>query len=247
MFRFLDTLYYIIVTFKRICSFSQPSSRNLKYDSHTGNSYDYYEEDNAEKLNGINEYIMIDMTFSPEKLKKRLADTYILFQKCWQDKDLSPLRLRMTDGLYSQMDMQLNQYRKNHRTNRLERMSVRRIDLLGWKHDGNYDMIKAELETRVIDYVTDDISGEMVGGTTEEFKYSTYECTLIRRNGGSAETSRTKLIRCPNCGAFVRVNTTAKCEYCDSIISNTVQDWALSNISLLKQRRVDKNIQRRGK
>ena len=215
-----------------------------RYHQYDVDDDDHYYDDNEEKLNDINEYIQVDMTFSPEKLRKRLSDTYTLFQKCWQDKELSPLRLRMTDSLYSQMDIQLDQYRKNNQTNHLERMSVRRIDLLGWKRDGDYDMIMAELETRVIDYVTDDITGEIIGGSTEEFKYSTYECTLIRRRGGSVETSRPELKRCPRCGAYVRINTTTKCEYCGSIISNTVQDWALSNIMLLKQRRVDKNITR---
>ena len=202
-----------------------------------------YTEDET-KLKDIDSYLLVDMTFSPEKLRKRLSDTYTLSQKCLQDKNLSPLRLRLTDGLYSQMDIQLDQYRKKHQTNHLERMSVRRIDILGWKQDGDYDMILAELETRVIDYVTDDITGEMVGGTTEDFKYSTYECTLIRKRGGSAMTSRSELKKCPHCGAHVMINASAKCDYCGSIISNPVMEWSISNIKLLKQRRVDKNITR---
>ncbi|MCR5601751.1 MAG: zinc-ribbon domain-containing transport protein [Ruminococcus sp.] len=202
-----------------------------------------YTEDSS-KLKDMASYLDVDMTFSPEKIEKKLSGTYTLFQKCWQDKDLSPLRMHMSDSLYSQMDMQLDQYRKAHQTNRLERMSVRRVELLGWKQDGDYDIVLAELETRVIDYVTDDISGEMIGGSTEEFKYSTYKCTLIRKRGGSVVTSRPELKKCPQCGALVRINSTAKCDYCGSVITNLAKDWTLSNIELLNQRRVDKNIVR---
>lgn len=217
---------------------------NFQKEKNDDDVCDQYYDDDDDKLKDIEDYLSVDLSFSPEKLKKRLSDTYTLFQKCWQDKNLSPLRLRMTDGLYSQMDLLLGKYRRSHLTNHLERMSVRRVELHGWKRDGNYDLMLLELETRVIDYVTDDVSGEMVSGSTEDFKYSTYECTMIRQRGGTAQTSRTQLKRCPNCNAYVRVNNTAKCEYCGSIISNEIKDWSLSNIKLLNQRRVDKNITR---
>ena len=41
---------------------------------------------------------------------------------------------------------------------------------------------------------------------------------------------------CPNCGAPVNINQTAKCEYCDSVITVENHDFVLSSIRGLAQR-----------
>ena len=64
-----------------------------------------------------------------------------------------------------------------------------------------------------------------------------YEWTLTRKRGiRTGVNDGIRVQNCPNCGAAININRTAKCPYCDSIITVEAHDWAVSNIKGLSQR-----------
>ena len=189
------------------------------------------------QLKNISAYYKFDPGFSEAAFCEKLSNLYVQFQNAWQDKNLETLRPYLTDAFYAQMDRQLDSYRRNRQTNRVERISVLGVSLSGWQQTANEDVMVARLRTRIVDYVTDDATGQIVRGSNTAEKFMEYEWTLTRKRGvrtGVNDGVRVQI--CPNCGGTININRTAKCPYCDSIITVEAHDWAVSNIKGLSQR-----------
>ena len=190
-------------------------------------------------LRPLNQYMQVDPSFSPSEFKEKLSNLYVRFQNQWQAKDLVPLRPYMTDAFYSQMDRQLDNYRRNCQTNCIERIAVLSTELLGWKQESGFDVMVARLNTRIVDYVRDDRTGAIVRGSNIKEKFMTYEWTLVRTTGVTTSRSTgTTSQTCPYCGANVDINHSAVCEYCGSVLHTDSFDWAVSNIKGISQKTV---------
>lgn len=190
----------------------------------------------ASELRRMPEYLALDPEFSEAEFKEKLSNMYVHFQNSWQAKDMSDLRPYLTDAMYAQFDRQLDNYRRNKQTNYIERIAVLDVTLRGWKQQSGNDVIVAELRTRIVDYVQDDTTGVLIRGSKTAEKFMTYEWTLVRTSGqttssASGLTSQT----CPHCGAKIDMNHSAKCEYCDSILTTDTFDWVVSGIKGISQ------------
>ncbi len=188
-------------------------------------------------LQPMRAYTALDPQFSEGEFAEKLSNMYVRFQNSWEAKDMSDLRPYLTDAMFAQCDRQLDAYRRNGQTNHIERISVLGVKLSGWKQDGGNDVIIAELNTRIVDYVTEDATGKLIRGSRTEEKFMTYEWTLMRTSGqvtgsGTGMTGQT----CPYCGAHIDINHTAKCEYCDAVLTTDTFDWVVSNIKGLSQK-----------
>lgn len=187
----------------------------------------------------VNNYIDIDPGFSPSEFKEKLSNLYVRFQNQWQAKDLSPLRPYMTDAFYSQMDRQLDNYRRNNQTNCVERIAVLSTEILGWKQENGFDVMVARINTRIVDYVKDDRTGAIVRGSNIKEKFMSYEWSVVRTTGVTTRRSKgTTSQTCPYCGANVDINHSAVCEYCRSVLHTDTFDWAVSNIKGISQKTV---------
>lgn len=187
-------------------------------------------------LRKINEYKALDPDFSEAEFNEKIANLYVRLQNSWQAKDISDLRPYLTDALYAKSERQLNEYRVNGQTNHIERISVLNVRILGWKQDKNMDEIVVQLNTRIVDYVTDDVTGKLVRGSRSAERFMEYQWTLVRTSGqrGGAVTGITAQT-CPNCGAKININHSAVCEYCDSVLTTDTFNWTLSNIRGVSQ------------
>jgi predicted RNA-binding Zn-ribbon protein involved in translation (DUF1610 family) len=65
----------------------------------------------------------------------------------------------------------------------------------------------------------------------------TYEYILVRSSGyvTKAQDEDTKTFNCPNCGASLDINHSAKCPYCSSVITARTHDWVISSIKGIAQ------------
>lgn len=188
-------------------------------------------------LKAVSEYTSLDHEFSESDFKEEIFNLYIRLQNSWQNKNLDDIQPDLSDDFYAQLDRQLDSYRKNGQTNRVERIAVLGVELLGWKQESDNDVMIAKLQTRIVDYVVDDATGNIVRGSNTAEKFMTYEWNLIRSSSRKTEKSNGETVsNCPNCGAPLNLNKSAKCEYCGSIIETDDFDWVLSGIKGLSQR-----------
>lgn len=177
-----------------------------------------------------------DPNFSEQEMLEKVSNAYVQMQNCWQDKNWEPMRPLMADALYSQFDRQLEAIKRNGQTNYIERISVLGARIVGYYQDKVNDNLVVELRTRIVDYTVDDATGTVVSGSKTAEKFMTYEWTLIRslehstRNKDDVES-----LHCPNCGAPLNVNHSAKCEYCGQVITVDDYDWVVSAIKGISQ------------
>ena len=181
-------------------------------------------------------YRQVDPEFDEAAFREKLSNLYVQFQNAWTGKNMESLRPYLTDAMYAQFDRQLDAYRRNGQTNYVDRIAVLGVELAGWKQESGKDVVIAEIRTRIVDYVKNDTTGELVRGSMSQEKFMTYEWTLVRTTGTKTGQS-TGLTgqTCPNCGAHIDINHTAVCEYCGSVLTIDTFDWVVSNIKGLSQ------------
>lgn len=177
-----------------------------------------------------------DPNFSEQEFLEKVANAYVQMQNCWQDKKWEPMRPLMTDALYSQFDRQLDELRRNHRTNYVERIAVLGCRIVGYYQDKNNDNLMVEVRTRIVDYTVDDETGKVVSGSKTAEKFMTYEWTLIRsKDRVTPDKDAVHEIHCPNCGAPLSINHSVQCEYCGQVVTVNDYDWVISAIRGISQ------------
>ena len=179
---------------------------------------------------------MKDPNFSEQEILEKVANQYVQMQNCWQDKNWEPMRAIMTDALWSQLNRQLEAIKRNGQTNYVERIAVLGTRFVGYHADEVNDNLVIELRTRITDYTVNDETGAVVSGSKTAEKFMTYEWTLIRSvDKKTGEKEDMSDPHCPNCGAPVAINHSAKCEYCGQVLSTDDYDWTISAIRGISQ------------
>lgn len=190
-------------------------------------------------LQPIGNYTRLDPGFSEAAMREKISNLYVQFQNAWHNKDLSPLRPYMTDAYYAQSDAQLEHYRRDRQTSYLERIAVLGVQLSGFTQQNGNDVMVARINARFVNYVLDDNTGALVRGSRTAEKFMEYEWRLERTSGRvTGREGGMTVHNCPNCGAPLNINRTAKCEYCGSIVQVDSFDWVVSGITALSQRTV---------
>ena len=186
----------------------------------------------------MTEYLELDPAFDEERIKTLISNLYVQMQETWQAKNISSLRPYMTDQFFTQMDKQLNEFRRLHRTDYTERIAVLSTDIRGWRQASGMDYITVGLNSRIVSYTLDDISGELISGDRKREKFMEYEIELCRKSGTitQPETEGIHSATCPHCGAPLKLNASAQCEYCGSVITTVNTDWAITGMRGISQR-----------
>lgn len=189
-------------------------------------------------LRPMSEYLELDPEFDEERIRTLMSNLYVQMQETWQKKDISPLRPYMTDKFFSQMDNQLDQFRKAGRTDYTERIAVLNTGLIGWRQSAGMDYITVSLNSRIVSYTLDDRTGELISGDKKREKFMEYEIELCRKSGTitNPESDGVKSATCPHCGAPLKLNASARCEYCGSVIESVNTDWAICGMRGISQR-----------
>ena len=190
------------------------------------------------QLNPMEDYLKLDPNFDGERITTLIANLYVQMQETWHAKDISPIRPYFTDEFYNQMDKQLEEFRKQNRTDYTERIAVLNVELIGWRQAKGRDYITVGLNTRIVSYVLDDMTGELVSGDKKKEKFMEYELELTRKSGEftTPEGTEIKSETCPHCGAPLKINASARCEYCGSIVTTVNTDWAVCAMRGISQR-----------
>ena len=191
------------------------------------------------KLTPISAYAALDPNFSAADMREKLANIYVQMQNGCTARNIEALRPYFTDILYQQFDRQIKALIANRQINYVDRISVLDVNLRGFFQEGNEDHLVAELKTRVTDYTVNEDTGNLVSGSKTAEKFMTYEWVLSRPTGTLTEKAGEVTERhCPNCGAPLSVNESAKCPYCDSVITFADHDWTIYAVKGIAQRTV---------
>ena len=189
------------------------------------------------QLRPMAEYRSLDPDFDAAALSELISNLYVRMQNCWTGGDISTLRPYFTDALFTQFERQLNQKTAQGLVNHVDRISVQNVTLRGFCQENNTDHIIVKLETRIVDYTVEKSTGKIVSGSNTAEKFMTYEWDMSRTTGYTTlKKDGVGKIFCPNCGAPLDVNVSARCEYCGGVITSSNHDWAIAKITGVSQK-----------
>ena len=184
----------------------------------------------------MSDYHSLDPAFKESAFREKLSNLYVQMQNCWAAKDIRSLRPYFDDAYFTQMERQLEQHRRQGRTNYVDRIAVLSVTLDGFRQEAGKDHILATIKTRIVDYTLDDRSGKLISGHKDREKFMTYQWDLCRTTGyQSTETAGLDKTVCPSCGAPLDINASARCPYCGSVIRSADHDWVICFIKGVSQ------------
>ena len=232
-----NLLFYVILVIILIMIFSRKNQQHHAA-PHAGAAAGAQRTDQS-KLTPMSEYALLDPNFSESDMREKLSNIYVQMQNGCTARNIESLRPYFTDTLYQQFDRQIKGLITSRQINYVDRIAVLDVNLRGYFQDGNDDHLVAELKTRITDYTVNEDTGAVISGSKTAEKFMTYEWDLSRPTGTLTEKAGEVTERhCPNCGAPLSVNESAKCPYCDSVITFADHDWTIYAVKGIAQRTV---------
>lgn len=211
--------------------------RSLRSKKQTGNAAQMYQAAAEEPGLPLETLKQKDPNFNEQKFLETVGNRYIQMQDAWETKKWEPMRAFMTDSLYNQMLRQLQELIAAGETNHIDRIAVLESRITRYAVEGDNDVLVVRLSTRICDYTVNDKTGAVVRGSQARELFMVYDWKLIRQKDMlTLDQPSVTQVSCPNCGAPLDVNHSGKCPYCDTVVTLTDHDWALSAIKGISQR-----------
>jgi predicted lipid-binding transport protein (Tim44 family) len=124
---------------------------------------------------GLRHIRQMDPRFAEQIFTDACMDQFFRIQGAWANRDMSGIRNLLTDEMYKTLQEEADQLRAKQRINRLDNIAVRSVDITEIWQEGGADFITAKIHANLLDYTTDERTGEVVSGSrTEPVKFQEY-------------------------------------------------------------------------
>ena len=117
----------------------------------------------------------MDPSFDENRFNDGVMDLFFKIQGGWMNRDLAPVAGILTEEMRRTMQADIDQLLQEKRVNRLENIAVRNVEIVeAWQETGQ-DFITALIYANLLDYTTDDATGQVVSGSkTDPVKFEEY-------------------------------------------------------------------------
>ena len=124
---------------------------------------------------GLGHIRQMDPAFDEQKFKDQCTDNFFTVQGAWANRDMSTIRNLLTDEMSRILQGDADELKTKKRINRLENIAVRAVEPIEvWQEAGN-DFITVRFYANLLDYTTDETSGEVVSGSkTDPVKFEEF-------------------------------------------------------------------------
>jgi predicted lipid-binding transport protein (Tim44 family) len=117
---------------------------------------------------GLGHIGSMDRAFDLGALVARVRDTFFDVQAALTARDMSRVRETVAPELYAELERQCDELRAAGRTNRVERVDLRRSEITeAWQESG-LDYVTVYLAGSLLDYTVDDATGAVVAGSSTQ-------------------------------------------------------------------------------
>ncbi|MFH1282288.1 MAG: TIM44-like domain-containing protein [bacterium] len=184
-----------------------------------------------------------DPSFDPDKFLKRVRIAFFKIQEAWIQKNMENVQAFVSDGVVERYNIQFEIQNKWKIANIMKNMAVNKCEIVSVQSDSYFETINIKIYASAVDYWISTETKRIVRGSNISNVTFVEYWTFLRRPG--AKTSeKPGLIEgsCPNCGAYLKMSDTVKCDSCNSLISSGEYDWILSKITQESQWRVREGI-----
>jgi predicted lipid-binding transport protein (Tim44 family) len=124
---------------------------------------------------GIRHIRQMDPRFDEKSFTDGCMDQFFKVQGAWAGRDMSGIRNLLTDEMNKTLQGQADQLRAAQQVNRLDNIAVRSVEITEiWQEKGE-DFITVQIYANLLDYTTDERTGQVVSGSrTEPVKFREY-------------------------------------------------------------------------
>ncbi|HLO25480.1 MAG TPA: Tim44 domain-containing protein [Geobacteraceae bacterium] len=124
---------------------------------------------------GLAHIRQMDASFDENRFNDSVMDMFFKIQGAWMNRDLAPVGGILTDEMRRIFQGDIDGLLREKRVNRLENIAVRNVEIVeAWQESGQ-DFITALIYANLLDYTTDDATGQVVAGSkTDPVKFEEY-------------------------------------------------------------------------
>ena len=172
-----------------------------------------------------------DPSFDKNAFLLRVKKGFIKLQEAWCAQNLNQVRAFISDGISERFKLQFAEQKEQGIRDHMENIIIRDITVAQIEFDKVFDTITVKITASAVDYMVDLKNGKFVSGSKAEEIFTEY-WSFIRRKGVLTIAGNGLLEgNCPNCGAPLEINESAKCDSCGALIKSGEYDWVLSEIT----------------
>lgn len=178
-----------------------------------------------------------DPDFSVDQFKGWAQEVFLKIQQAWTEKDWKVIRPFESETLFNQHKQQLDEYIRLKKTNKIEKVAIKRCSLQSFTNDGDMEVLTVTVGAILRDYVVDDATQKVLERDPNRDWYQKYNMMFIRKAGVKTEKGAEGLsiTNCPNCGAPTEITSSGQCPYCGSVITNGEHSWVLNDYRSINQ------------
>ncbi|HEY1786314.1 MAG TPA: Tim44-like domain-containing protein, partial [Pirellulales bacterium] len=172
-----------------------------------------------------------DAAFDEAGFCGRAQQAFLKLQHAWSAQDLAPVRPFVSDGIFERFSLQIAEQRDFNYRNQVDQVTVAEVRLVQIAGDSIFDLLSVGIRAKADDYRVALDTGKRLGDGAENNEFVEY-WTFLRRHGVTTG-DRPGLVegQCPNCGAQIELNESARCAACGSLVRSGNFDWVLVEIT----------------
>ena len=161
--------------------------------------------------------------------KTKVYNIFVKVYTSIMTQDLSDVAHFIGDNLQNKLQIQIDNLKKRNQRQIYDELNVKNTYILNRIIQNDKEVVVVVLISRYMDYIIDMDTGDLVSGDDtrriEKRNILTFEKKLSVKDIGIVR-------KCPGCGASISVNTSGKCEYCDTIFNQEDYDYVLVSIDV---------------
>lgn len=186
----------------------------------------------ADDITTINSLRSHDPGFDSVAFKARLQKAFAAIQAAWTNRDLSRVEHFLSDGIYEQFSIQLDEYRRDHIIDHLEGLKILNTSFLKYERDNIFSTIHVAIHAEGINYRKSDINDRFIDGSRSVEPFAEV-WSFVRKSNTTTQNTKGNLLEgsCPNCGNRIKIGRLAKCDVCGSFLRSGEHDWVLTKIT----------------
>jgi predicted nucleic acid-binding Zn ribbon protein/uncharacterized tellurite resistance protein B-like protein len=173
-----------------------------------------------------------DPGFNVDRFAQRARLAFMKIQQSWCGQDLTAVRPFVSDGVYERFSLQIEEQKMLGYRDQMEQVAVDAVTLVEFAEGSVFDVATVRIEAQAADYRVSLQDGKRISGPGAVEPFVEF-WSWVRRHGFKGDSSKPGLIEgnCPNCGAAVEMNQSAKCQNCQAILRSGEFDWVLTEIT----------------
>ena len=165
--------------------------------------------------------------FNEAMFKTKVDNIFVKLYTAVMKGNLDDVKHFLSQDVYEKFNNYIKELTSNGKRQMYDELNVKNTRIISRTKTDDKEIVKVELISRYMDYIIDINNGNLISGDNtrriEKRNILTFEKKLNTKDIGIVR-------KCPGCGASISVNTSGKCEYCDTIFNQEDYDYVLVEI-----------------